>query len=39
MKKTDGNLAFLEREGYVHDGTASNEYTYNGLKLFRNGEK
>lgn len=30
----DGNLAFREREGYVHDGTASNEYTYNGLLFF-----
>ena len=34
--EADGNLAFLEREGYVHDGTASNEYTYNGLRFFWN---
>lgn len=32
----DGNLAFREREGYVHDGRASNEYTYNGLRFFWN---
>lgn len=31
-----GNLAFREREGYVHDGKASNEYTYNGLMFFWN---
>lgn len=37
--EADGNLAFLEREGYVHDGTASDEYTYNGLRFFWNGEK
>ncbi len=37
--ETDGNLAFLEREGYTHDGTASDEYTYNGLRFFWNGEK
>lgn len=35
--EADGNLLFLEREGYVHDGTASDEYTYNGLKFFWNG--
>ena len=29
-----GNLAFREREGYEHDGRASNEYTYNGLLFF-----
>lgn len=32
----EGNLLFLEREGYEHDGTASDEYTYNGLKFFWN---
>lgn len=32
----DGNLLFLEREGYSHDMTASNEYTYNGLRFFWN---
>lgn len=32
--QTDGNMVFLEREGYVHDGTASDEYTYNGLRFF-----
>lgn len=30
----EGNLAFREREGYAHDGRASNEYTYNGLLFF-----
>lgn len=35
----EGNLLFLEREGYVHDGTASDEYTYNGLRFFWNSEK
>lgn len=34
--KQQGNLAFREREGYVHDGTASDEYTYNGLRFFWN---
>lgn len=34
----DGNLAFREREGYVHDWIASNEYTYNGLRFFWNYE-
>lgn len=37
--ETEGNLAFREREGYVHDGTASEEYTYNGLRFFWNGER
>ena len=32
----DGNLSFLEREGYSHDGKASEEYTYNGLRFFWN---
>ena len=36
--EADGNLAFLEREGYTHNGTASDEYTYNGLRFFWNGE-
>lgn len=30
----DGNLAFREREGYSHDGTAANEYAYNALRFF-----
>ncbi|NBK79927.1 hypothetical protein D5272_15390 [bacterium D16-76] len=30
----EGNLAFREREGYAHDGRASDEYTYNGLLFF-----
>lgn len=34
-----GNMIFLEREGYTHDGAASEEYTYNGLKFFWNGKK
>lgn len=32
----DGNLAFREREGYSHDGTAANEYMYNALRFFWN---
>ena len=35
--EADGNLSFLEREGYSHDGRASEEYTYNGLRFFWNG--
>lgn len=35
--EADGNLSFLEREGYVHDGIASDEYTYNGLSFFGTG--
>lgn len=35
--EADGNLSFLEREGYSHDGKASDEYTYNGLRFFWNG--
>lgn len=34
--ETDGNLSFLEREGYSHDGKACDEYTYNGLCFFWN---
>lgn len=37
--EADGNLSFLEREGYVHDGIASDEYTYNGLRFFWNREQ
>lgn len=32
----EGNLAYLEREGYSHNGIASDEYTYNGLRFFWN---
>lgn len=35
----EGNLVFLEREGYSHNGIASDEYTYNGLRFFWNGTK
>lgn len=35
--EAEGNLAFLVREGYVHDSAASYEYTYNGLCFFWNG--
>lgn len=35
--EADGNLSFLEREGYVHDVAACDEYTYNGLRFFWNG--
>ncbi|MDO5424322.1 MAG: alpha/beta hydrolase-fold protein [Eubacteriales bacterium] len=38
-KEADGNLSFLEREGYSHDGKAADEYTYNGLRFFWNGEQ
>lgn len=34
--ETDGNLSFLEREGYSHDGRAANEYLYNALRFFWN---
>lgn len=37
--EADGNLSFLEREGYVHDAIASDEYTYNGLRFFWNREQ
>lgn len=37
--EADGNLSFLEREGYSHDGKASEEYTYNGLRFFWYGEE
>ena len=37
--EADGNLSFLEREGYSHDSAACDEYTYNGLRFFWNGEK
>lgn len=30
----DGNLTYRKKEGYSHDGTASMEYTYNGLLRF-----
>lgn len=32
--EADGNLAFREREGYEHNQTACDEYTYNGLRFF-----
>lgn len=35
--EAEGNLSFLEREGYSHDSRASDEYTYNGLRFFWNG--
>lgn len=34
----DGNLSFREREGYMHDGTAANEYMYNALRFFWNAD-
>ena len=34
----DGNLSFLEREGYEHDQKACDEYTYNGLRFFWNAQ-
>lgn len=36
--EAEGNLSFREREGYAHDGTAANEYMYNALRFFWNGE-
>ena len=32
----DGNLAFREQEGGVHDGNYASQYTYNGLMWFWN---
>ena len=34
--KTDGNMSFLERDGYIHDEKATEKYTYNGLCFFWN---
>ena len=34
----DGNLSFLEREGYEHNQMACDEYTYNGLRFFWNAQ-
>lgn len=34
--EAEGNMSFLEREGYRHDSIASDEYTYNGLRFFWN---
>lgn len=36
--EADGNLSFLEREGYEHNQQACDEYTYNGLRFFWNAE-
>ncbi len=33
----DGNLAFREQEGGVHDGNYASQYTYNGFMWFWNG--
>jgi hypothetical protein len=30
----NGNFAYHVKEGYSHDGMASMEYTYNGLRCF-----
>lgn len=35
----NGNFAYRVKEGYSHDGMASMEYTYNGLRLFWNMEE
>lgn len=37
--ESEGNLSFLEREGYEHDFTATYEYTYNGLCFFWNAQQ
>lgn len=34
--ESEGNMSFLEREGYKHDAKATDEYTYNGLRFFWN---
>lgn len=36
--ESEGNMSFLEREGYKHDAKATDEYTYNGLRFFWNGQ-
>ena len=36
--ESEGNMSFLEREGYKHDAKATDEYTYNGLSFFWNGQ-
>ena len=36
--ESEGNMSFLEREGYKHDAKATDEYTYNGLRVFWNGQ-
>ena len=36
--ESEGNMSFLEREGYKHDAKAIDEYTYNGLRFFWNGQ-
>ena len=36
--ESEGNISFLEREGYKHDAKATDEYTYNGLRFFWNGQ-
>lgn len=35
--EAEGNLAWREMSGYSHDATASDTYTYNGLRFFWNG--
>ena len=36
--ESEGNMSFLERECYKHDAKATDEYTYNGLRFFWNGQ-
>ena len=36
--ESEGNMSFLERKGYKHDAKATDEYTYNGLRFFWNGQ-
>lgn len=36
--ESEGNMSFLKREGYKHDAKATDEYTYNGLRFFWNGQ-
>lgn len=36
--ESEGNMSSLEREGYKHDAKATDEYTYNGLRFFWNGQ-
>lgn len=37
--ESNGNLAFLVREGYSHDATANYEYMYNGICFFWNSKR
>ncbi len=36
-RESQGNLAYRVGDGYVHDGRAADEYTYNSLRFSRAG--